>query len=301
MSTLIVDKTAHKPVSNMEYQAEAVKLSKTRESALVTFPEKASTVANFMERERNVSAVTPASPTSLTDVSAASFGNRKILEVVIADDDREAVKNVLENPWKKIAALRITAQNGEVYAGTAWFISRTVLATAGHCVFLHDEGGWPQKIEVIPALDGTARFFKSYTATKFESSDGWVKQRNSDYDYGVIILDEQADERIGWFSFGAANDAVIKNTIANISGYPVDLDRGTKQYYHARKISRASFRRIVYDIDTYGGQSGSPVWMNFGENDRVAVGIHTNGNSNSNYGTRITDEVANNLKNWKNI
>lgn len=301
MSTLIVDNTVHKPVSNMEYQVEAAKFIEPKTSTLLTLPEKASTVANFIERERRVSAVPPVPARSLTDVSAASFGNRKILEVVIADDDREAVKNVLENPWKKIAALRITAQSGEVYAGTAWFISKTVLATAGHCVFLHDDGGWPQQIEVIPALDGTTRFFKSFTAKKFESSDGWVKQRNSDYDYGVIILEEEADERIGWFSFGAANDEVIRNTIANISGYPVDRDRGTKQYYHARKISRASFRRLVYDIDTYGGQSGSPVWMNFGENDRVAVGIHTNGNSNSNYGTRITDEVAKNLRNWKNI
>jgi V8-like Glu-specific endopeptidase len=301
MPTVIVDNTLHKPVSNRDAKPETTVSKQSPKSELVTLPEKASTVSNLIERERYVTKITETSPVLLPDAAVASFGNRKMLEVVIGDDDREAVTNVLATPWKKIAALRIKAKNGLTYVGTAWFISPTVLATAGHCVFMHDEGGWPASIEVIPALDGTQRFFGSVVSQKFESSDGWVNDRNSDYDYGVIILDQPVDERIGYFGFAPASDSQLNCNIANISGYPADLDRATKQYYHARKIIRSSSRRLYYEIDTYGGQSGSPVWMTIQEGQRIAVGIHTTGNSTSNYGTRITDEVFKNLENWKKL
>jgi len=300
MSTIIRDKTLHKPVSNRSQQKnEFGNLTQPKKGNLITFPEKSSTVSNYIERQRFVTRLAAADTGTLVDAAAGSFGNEKILEVVIADDDREVVTDVLVTPWKKIAALRIKAQNGRTYAGTGWFISPTVLAIAGHCVFMHDEGGWPVNIEVIPTMDGNNRYFGSATSTKFESNEGWVNDRNSDYDYGVIFLDKPLSEQIGYFSFAAAPDEYLNANIANISGYPVDRDRGTKQYYHARNIFRSSSRRIYYDIDTYGGQSGSPVWMNLGENERVVIGIHTTGNSTSNFGTRITEEVFKNLENWK--
>lgn len=231
--------------------------------------------------------------------ASASFGSEKILEVVFGDDDREPIKNVLESPWRKIAALRIRSKSGRIYVGTGWFINRRVVITAGHCVYLHDDRGWPDSIEVIPALDGSDSAFGSYSSKNFKSNDGWVRDRNSDYDYGAIVLESPATNEIGWFSFAAPPDTYLVSNIANISGYPADRDRATKQYYHSRNIVRSSSRRIYYQIDTYGGQSGSPIWMNLGEGNRVAIGIHTTGGSTSNFGTRITEELFNNLKSWK--
>jgi glutamyl endopeptidase len=302
---ILMDNDLHKIVSNLSHSTEnafieSVKPEEDTET-IVTFPEKASTQSKLVQRERFITPIPPRPAAYLQDAAAASYGTRKSLEVVIGDDDREQVLNTLENPWRQVAALRIRASNGKTYAGTGWFISPTLRATAGHCVYMHEEGGWPVEIEVIPALNGTERPFDSVKSTKFESNNGWINDRNSDYDYGVIILDEPVSLSIGYFSFAAPPDNFLKSNIANISGYPTDLDRATRQYYHAREITRASSRRLYYEIDTYGGQSGSPIWMNLGEGERVAIGIHTTGSSTSNFGTRITEEIFNNLRTWKNL
>lgn len=304
---MLVDKNPFKIVSNRNEQQESGVLynkeaAEEEKSEIVTYPEKASTDANLKARERFVTTIAPKPGSEyLQDAATASFGTRKMLEVVIGDDDREQVLDTRSNPWKQVAALRIKAKNGRTYAGTGWFISPVVLATAGHCVFMHEAGGWPESIEVIPALNGTERPFAAAIATKYESNNAWVNDRNSDHDYGVIILDRPLGDEIGYLAFAAPPDNFLKSNIANISGYPTDLDRATRQYYHAREITRASSRRVYYEIDTYGGQSGSPIWMNLGEGDRVAIGVHTTGSSTSNFGTRITEEIFNNFKTWKNI
>lgn len=301
----------HAPVSNQKYEAvvnEAtvettakIVVSKELKPDVVTFPEIVTSRAETIQKEKSISKLQKEKSVSavIDDAAIASFGNQR-LEIVFDNDDREQVKNVLDIPWRKIAALRINARDGRTYVGTGWFINRRVVVTAGHCVYLHDAGGWPNEIEVIPALDGENRPFGSHITSVFKSNNGWVNDRNSDFDYGVIILNELVDARVGAFSFAAPNDEVLNATIANVSGYPFDRDRAVHQFYHARKINRSSSRRLYYEIDTYGGQSGCPVWMNLGENERVAVGIHTTGSTASNFATRITEELFNNLKNWKN-
>lgn len=235
---------------------------------------------------------------NIDDAAVASFGNQT-LELIIENDDRKKVSDVTESPWKKIAALIITSQNGSKYAGTGWFISPRVLVTAGHCIFLHDAGGFAKEIEVIPAWNGNQKPFGSSSASNFYSSNGWVNDRNSDYDYGLIVLDGKADKRIGWFAFASAPDEYLNGKIVNVSGYPRDPDKYTYQYYHANEIIRSSRHKVYYTADTTGGDSGACLWLSLGENDRVVIGLHTTGGSTTNYGTRITDAMFNNFKKIK--
>ena len=55
---------------------------------------------------------------------------------------------------------------------------------------------------------------------------------------------------------------------------------------------------ITYDIDTAGGQSGSPVW-HYEAGRRTAVGIHTNGSSLGNSATRLTPALVAILNRWR--
>ena len=57
-------------------------------------------------------------------------------------------------------------------------------------------------------------------------------------------------------------------------------------------------RKVYYDVDTVGGQSGSAVYR-IADGARYAVAIHAYGGATSNSGTRITSEVYNNLVAWK--
>lgn len=241
----------------------------------------------------------PLPGTQPVDAAVPAFGRSSQMEVVIGNDDRQAVPDVTQAPWRYICALRIQAADGSSFVGTGWFIGPHTVMTAGHCVYLHDHGGWATAIEVIPALDGNQRPFGSATGRRLRAVSGWIDEEDSNNDYGAILLDENLGEQTGWFSFAALSDTELTTNFATISGYPADLDRATRQYFHARNISRVSPRRLQYDIDTYGGQSGSSIHIE-SNGERVAVGIHTTGSSLGNSGTRIVAEVFNNMQRWKN-
>jgi len=233
--------------------------------------------------------------------SVASFGTGAMLEVVLGDDDRTVVPDPAELPWRHICALRIVSQSGKEYVGTGWFIGPKTVMTAGHCVYLHDDGGWPKSIKVIPALNGNVEPYGESVATRFRATEGWTTKQDTNFDYGAILIDQPVGRDAGWFSFAALDDGDLETNDANIAGYPYDLDHATRQYFHARRISSLSPQKLFYEIDTFGGQSGSPIWFNLDSGQRIAVGVHTTGSSTSNSGTRITQDIYTNMKNWAGV
>lgn len=232
------------------------------------------------------------------DAAMISSSNFRTQEVIGGDDDRRPVPNPGDTPWRRTCALRILTRTNRPVVGTGWFIGPRTVMTAGHCVFFHREGGWAQSIEVIPALNGNQRPFGSAFSDRFRAVDGWVQGEDEDFDYAAIILDTPLGAGPGWFGFSALDKDRLQRTDANLSGYPRDLDSATRQYFHARRITRVTPRKIFYDIDTSEGQSGACVWL-LHEGVRVAVGIHTRGDSSANFGTRIDEDVFNNMSRWK--
>lgn len=221
------------------------------------------------------------------------------LEVVIGRDDRKRITNTKVNPWKKICHLKIQTATGKFYLGTGFFIGPRTIVTAGHCVYIHSQGGWAKQITVTPGRNESQTPFKSYTATSFRSVKGWVKDKSRSYDYGVIILPQDAaiPSEIGAFGFGSYPDQLLRKKKLNTAGYPGDKPSGT-MWFHGRKAKAIDSRTITYDIDTAGGQSGSAVWI-LGDGKRIVVGIHTNGALSGNSATRITKPVFENLKRWR--
>ncbi|MBF2027366.1 MAG: serine protease [Oscillatoriales cyanobacterium C42_A2020_001] len=222
------------------------------------------------------------------------------LEVVIGTDDRVRVMNTKVIPMKRICHLKIQAANGKSYLGTGFFVGPRTIITAGHCVYIHGQGGWARQIVVTPGRNEKEEPFKSFTATSFRSVKGWVNSKSRNYDYGAIILPKSAavSSEIGAFGFASYSNASLLNKKLNTAGYPGDKPAGT-MWFHGRKAKSVQPRTITYDIDTAGGQSGSPVWVRGNDNKRIVVGIHTNGSLTGNSATRITQPVFNNLKRWR--
>lgn len=222
-----------------------------------------------------------------------------VAEVVIGADDRVRVTNTTAYPWRTICSLRITARDGSRWIGTGWLVGNRTLITAGHVVYMHSRGGWVRNIEVIPGRNGSSEPFGSCTATSFRSVLGWTRSRKRSHDYGAILLPRTCDygKRLGYFGYANYGFFTLLNMLVNLSGYPGDKPAGT-QWWHARRIKWVTSRTLVYNIDTAGGQSGSPVWRKKGS-QRYAVGIHTNGSSSGNSATRITKPVFDNIKKWK--
>lgn len=221
------------------------------------------------------------------------------MEVVIGADDRVRVTNTTTYPWRCICALRITAKDGSRWIGTGWLAGNRTVITAGHCVYLHSRGGWASSIEVIPGANGAGRPFGSVSSSVLRSVKGWTQDKQRSHDYGAIILPRGWAHagKLGYFGFANLGMLSLLGLNVNLSGYPGDKPDGT-QWWHARRITLATPRTIVYNIDTAGGQSGSPVWR-LKDGQRHCVGIHTNGSVLGNSATRIVAPVFDNIKKWK--
>lgn len=239
------------------------------------------------------------------DLKKIKSSNDSKMEVIIGTDNRTRINPTTSYPWRAICRLRIKSKSGKEYLGTGWFIGPGTVVTAGHCVYLHADGGWAASIEVIPGANELSRPYGSVTSSNLKSVTGWTVSKNRNNDYGAIILPSNAKlgNRVGWFGFCVKDNAFIKSKVLNLSGYPGDKyigGWGNTQWFHSLKPKSISDRVITYDIDTMGGQSGSPVWYLDGTS-RYAVGIHTNGMSSGNSATRIVKAVFDNLINWKSL
>jgi glutamyl endopeptidase len=302
----------HTPVSNeaAEKAAAAKAASKPPSEgkdprATKTTPQGTEQIEGFQPRALMEAAVELTAPdtSKLRDIAEASFGTPPPLaETVHGPDNRVQIKTTSVYPWRIHASLLITAADNSQWIGTGWFIGPHTLMTAGHVVYIKNSGvpgrdGWVKRIQVMPGRNGSALPYGSVTSASFRSVTGWANSGDENYDYGAIIIPSELGNTVGWFGFGVYGDADLKASVANISGYPGDKPSGT-QWYDARKVDSVGARKVYYDIDTFGGQSGSAVYriINGG---RYGVAIHAYGGATTNSGTRITTPVFSNMVAWK--
>ncbi len=231
-----------------------------------------------------------------------------VLEVVIGADDRVRITATTATPWSGICHLSITARNGQRFLGTGWLIAPRCIITAGHCVHIRSAGGWASHVDVTAGRNGATAPFGTIRSARLSALPRWVSHQDRNFDCGCIILPRPFRSPSGAtpfnFRYAAKSDAAIRARALNIAGYPGDLPRtpppatGTTMWFHARGAKAVSPTVITYDIDTAGGQSGSPVW-HLESNVRTAVGIHTNGSPLGNSATRITPAIKAQLDAWR--
>jgi glutamyl endopeptidase len=243
--------------------------------------------------------------TALRDIAEASFGPPPPrAETVHGPDNRVQITNTAAFPWRMNASLLITAADNSMWIGTGWFIGPHTLATAGHVVFIKGSGvpgrdGWVKRIQVMPGRNGASLPYGSVTSSNLRSVTGWTNSNGGDenFDYGAIILPTNLGNTTGWYGMGVYGDADLLGTVGNIAGYPGDKPAGTL-WYDARRIAAVNARKVFYDIDTAGGQSGSAVYRII-NGQRFAFAVHAYGGATTNSGTRIITPVFNNLVAWK--
>jgi V8-like Glu-specific endopeptidase len=241
----------------------------------------------------------------LRDIGEASFGAPPPLaKTVHGPDNRVPVTNTTAYPWRVHASLLITAADNSQWIGTGWFIGPHTLMTAGHVVFIKGSGvpgrdGWVKNISVMPGRNGASLPFGSVTSSNFRSVTGWTNSASGDenYDYGAIVTPTNLGDTVGWFGFGLYSDADIVASMGNISGYPGDKPAGT-QWYDYHKIASVNSRKVYYDIDSFGGQSGSALYRDI-NGSPFAMGVHAYGGATTNSATRIVQDVYNNMVAWK--
>lgn len=216
---------------------------------------------------------------------------------VCGTDTRTQVTSTTAAPWSGLCRLEMTFPNG-LYIGTGFMINSRTVMTAGHCVFDPATKKWATKIRVIPGKNGSAESFGSVTVATsgLKAPTQWTSTGDSNYDFGAIELPTSTTFLTRVFKFAYKNEttAVLtkSSNVWNTAGYPGDKANGTC-WTTFGSVTGASSTKLSYVFDTYGGQSGSPVWGLYSDGVRRVVGIHVAGQDSpcTNYATRVNSTL----------
>ncbi len=120
-------------------------------------------------------------------------------------------------------------------------------------------------------------------------------------DWAIVKLNKPAGSSVhlgsmvGYFGYSSPSDESLSEMSISVTGYPTD--HTFFMYWAAghvydmnandENIKQYTFR---HDADTFGGQSGAPVY----NSSNVVVGIHVRGNTDGEYNvaTRITTAIS---------
>lgn len=226
------------------------------------------------------------------------YENSLIPKSIVGSDDRIRVNNTTSYPYSAVCQLSITFPSGNTFVGTAWMYWDNIAITAGHCVFDSGEGGWATSIVVRPGANGSTNPFGTANAQSLDAPVKWTNNENAGFDYGIIVLDSDIGNTTGWF--GSHYGSGLKGKSITITGYPGEYYR--QMWTMSGTVKRTTTNKVFYDIDTTGGQSGSPVyWYSGATYGYQAIAIHAYGVSflTTNSGTRITSSVFEHLASYR--
>ena len=224
---------------------------------------------------------------------------------VHGNDDRVEVADPRFTPHSHAVKLEMTFPNGAQYIGSGIMQSSFHVLTAGHCIYSASDGGWATSIRVSPAQDDVdaasgdnGRWYGTANATNLRSYTGWTSTATPDWDWGLITLDRTVGNNTGWAGAQwTSSNSVFNGMPIETRGYPGELQNGTHMYHVDGPATNATDLRINYLMDTTGGQSGSGIIRDDGNNRTVGVVAYAG--TSTNFGPRMTEGRFNDLyNNW---
>jgi len=253
------------------------------------------TESGGVSRAHNPGTEVATSPQANDGVEGAPLGT----ESVIGADGRVQVTPTSTYPARVVGQIEGFDNVVGGYICTGWLIDQNTILTSGHCV--HPPGtasnNFAESLDFYAGRDGNVDPQPGCSATSFFTPTEWSVNESEYADWALVQLDCTVGDTVGWFGFfSVPGKTALRLSQARVQGYPGDQPAGT-QWGMTDRIEASQTKMVFYDLDTFGGQSGSPVWKN-----RTSCGgpcgmaVHSYGNNHStgphvsyNHGPRITN------------
>lgn len=213
---------------------------------------------------------------------------------IIGSDGRQKVSNINVSPYRQILyieAIWISDIGGNlvVLRGSGSSVQAANGAgrvlTAGHVIY---ETEWNSNNNGINgAADGIVAYRGmqdgEYEAASPASSakipTEYIDTGSTRYDLAAIDLQNDFSANIGTLNMSSA-----ANMNVTVGGYPADKPSASQYFMRGNATLDSNAPIYRYTIDTYGGQSGSPIVNNSNNN---VVGVHATGSSTRNSGVAL--------------
>ncbi|MEM0985463.1 MAG: trypsin-like peptidase domain-containing protein [Pseudomonadota bacterium] len=212
-------------------------------------------------------------------------------ETVIGDDNRTQIHATTAYPFRLICSLVMHWPGNTQTVGTGFLVGQRTVLTAGHCILPSRGSPYPIGIEIRPGRSGQhepyAHFGQLY-AEKISLHQEWSNRFDPRFDIGALHLNKEIGEDLGWFRVAAVDPEDLKRQWVHVTGYPgdkvTDLSASGAEslyaaelWHHATPIETVHDGRVYYPADTFGGQSGSPVYTYDEDGVATVIGVHAYG------------------------
>lgn len=210
---------------------------------------------------------------------------------IIGTDDRSIVNNTRKFPYSAIVSLQIEFNNGaKKTRGTGFLVADNIVVTAAHVIYNAEYGGFATYVVAKPGRNGELSMpYGLATATLVGVSNQWKDSQDNNYDWGAIKLTHTIVGKPGKIAMSTVED-YSWDIPAKISGYPKYYPGNEityKQVEASGTVMTVGDYLLGYQIDATHGQSGAPI---LNENN-VAIGIHSFGSGDYNFGARLNSNV----------
>lgn len=206
---------------------------------------------------------------------------------IIGEDDRTRVPTEISSsmlPFSGVGLVVATFGEKDVQKGTGWLFGPNDVATSAHITY-SKEYGFPTEVRFYPAQNGALGPKMGYIATNLFVPSKYINGDGS-YDYSVFELNSNLGNTYGYFGW---DSAISEGEVLHTVGYPGDKPK-YEMWFTFGSVSLVYPRHFRHLLDTYGGQSGSPLYT---PSDKRVRGIHRKGNDIDNIAIRITTDFAN--------
>ncbi|MEQ8822471.1 MAG: trypsin-like peptidase domain-containing protein [Sumerlaeia bacterium] len=232
--------------------------------------------------------------------SARSFDGEEARKVIVGADDRRPVADPTASPYNTVSYLVFQFPSLGWFRATGLVVAPYCVLTSGHTIYEPLTAEYVDTFWAVPAqmASDTGKVIYPFGFRKcvdWEVDPNYVTTGASSADLGAAFFDA-ALEGIDTYLPVVFN---YRPERVRIVGFPSLVQgEGSFEMWEAEgQVTEFVEGRLRYDVDTSGGNSGSPIWA-VSDGELVMIGVHGSSGETDNAGVLFGKEHIAMIERW---